>query len=460
MRSALACLATALAALGSTHCAPPRVEAKDALTLRVNLANEDFTLPNGLRVVLHPDKTATTAVVRVRYHVGSKDDPAGKSGLAHLFEHLMFLETPRTAPGDFMQRLEAAGGVETNASTTRDRTDYHEVVPPSQVGLALWLEAGRMAHPVEDIDPKAFTAERNVVQNEWREHYDDVAFGHVYGFALDAVYGRSHPYGRPTIGDPKEVASTSLDDVKAFAAKYYRPNNATLVVCGAFNPAVVKKAIDAHFGPIPGAPVPPRRQLAPVKLEESKRVEVVAKAEAPMIMMAWPAPPPGEPGYEELSLALEVLEGDLWHRLVTEKKSAESVDVGLDPGHLGSLASLEIKLKPGGSTSEALDVANEYLTRTAAIGRTMPWSSFGDFKSRQMVRKVATLEDPESRASRILYDLEFFGVADGMQEQLRRIQRVKSEELGSAAEHFLVDAKHATVVVSTDPNAPRSGRRR
>jgi zinc protease len=444
----------AVAPLG---CGGALARVKDPMTVRVSLAHEDFTLRNGLRVVIHREPSAQTAVVHLRYHVGSKDDPPGRSGLAHLFEHLMFRETRRLGPGDFMQRLEAAGGVETNASTTHDRTDYYEVVPPSELGLALWLEAARMAHPVEDLDDEVFTKERSVVENEWREHYEDTPYGNVYAFALDAVFGATHPYGRPTIGNARELEAATVADVRAFAARHYRPNNATLVVCSPFDPRAVAALVQRTFESVPGGPVPPRRSFDLRRLAKNARVDVTARVDGPMVAMAWPAPPPGADGYDELRLGLGLLEASLAYRLIVEKKIAESVDVSIDPGHLASLVLLEIRLKKGESPSAAIGAAEHQLGRTSQMGRMIQWDDFADYRTKQMIRRLAALESLDARAERIHFDLDHFGVADGMQAELRRVQDIPAADVGSAVEQFLADAPHVTIVVTPDPSAPRAG---
>jgi len=452
LREALVVMATvALAACGGT------VRAGDEVNVRVALTNQDFVLANGLRVVLHPEPTANVALVRVRYHVGSKDDPAGRSGLAHMFEHLMFLETARIAPGDFMQRLEAVGGVETNADTTQDRTDYHETVPPSQLGFALWLEAARMAYPVEGLDDAAFSREREVVKNEWRQHYDDVAYGNASAFTRHALYAADHPYARTTIGNGDDLDRVTLAEVRAFAERYYRPNNATLVICGAFDAAKTRTVVESLFAPIPAGPAPVRRTFAPTKITRDVQAEARANVAAPMVVVAWPAPAPASDGFEEVVLAANVLDGWLHERLVVKSKIAERVDVDVEPGHLGSRFVTEIRLKKGAAAKEAIDVIDDEVSRLALLGDTLQWTKFGDFKARQMVRAIARLEDLDARSTRILFDLEYWNRADGAQEALRRTQAVRLADVGSAADHFLKGRPHATIVFQPDPSAPRSG---
>ena len=433
-----------------------RVAAKDQITLNVALANERFTLDNGLEVVLHPERSARKVAIRIRYRVGSKDDPNGRSGMAHLFEHLMF-NGARGEP-DFNQRLEARGAASTNASTDHDETDYYEAVAPSQTSYALWLEAQRMAAPLRGVDETALAKERDVVKNEWREHYDNEPYGQVYVIAEQAAFGPSHPYGRSTIGLPSELDAVTMDDLFAFAATHYRPNNATLVVCGAFDPGAVKPLVVDLFGKIPpGAPRQPRT-FPFRRLGDEKRISVVAGVEAPMVMAAWPAPPPDADGYHELVMALEGFEGQLWNHLVHDAKIADEVDVDIWSGHLGSLVTARVRLKKGEKPSGVSSAIDEAIRKSSNWGRLWDWPSFGDDKSKHMLRRVFALEDIDRRAQRILHDLEYHDVVDGMQAELKKIQAIRAADVGSALERFLGDQGRVLVVVSPDPNAPPAGR--
>ncbi|MDB4934858.1 MAG: Zinc protease, partial [Labilithrix sp.] len=229
-----------------------------ALTINIALPIEELDLPNGLHVVLHQERSASLALVHVRYHVGSKDDPQGRSGFAHLFEHLMFRGSKNTGTKDYQQWLEDVGGI-TNAETDLDTTDYHAYVPPGALPRAIWLEADRMAYPLAPLDEAGFAHERDVVKNEWRQHYEDVPLGNLDSIAREAIYGISHPYGTSTIGRADELDKATLAEARAFARAYYRPNNATLIVCGLFDVASTRELVTKYFGTIPAGPAPAAR---------------------------------------------------------------------------------------------------------------------------------------------------------------------------------------------------------
>ncbi|MBS2019956.1 MAG: insulinase family protein [Deltaproteobacteria bacterium] len=425
--------------------------------INVNLVTDKFVLPNGLLVVLHREPTASSAFVEVRYHVGSKDDPPGRSGFAHLFEHLMFQGSRHTGDKDHMQWLEDFGG-ESNAGTNEDHTDYHESVPTSALPLALWLESDRMAYPLDKTDADRFTKEREVVKNEYRQHYDDVAYGHVANIARTAVFGEDHPYARPTIGDPRELDAITLDELRSFARTYYRPNNATLVVCGAFDTAAMKALVTKYFGTIPPGPPPPTRSFRAPALTKDRRIEVQAGVEAPLVTLAWPGPPMHGEGYAELRYGLHFFEGRAHHRLVTEKKIADDVDIDIDTGKLGSLVLATVRLKPKESPSTAISVLEEYLTEASRMGRLYPWDTFRDHRTRAVVSEVTALERLSGRARQILHGIEYHEERETVQLDLKRLLAVRAEDVGAALEGILADRPRVTVVVTPTPGAPRAGR--
>jgi zinc protease len=457
MRTGLCALS--LVVLGG--CAPREraAEAPDG-TLVVNIALpiEEFDLPNGLHVVLHPERSASLALVHVRYHVGSKDDPQGRSGFAHLFEHLMFRGSRNTGEKDYQQWLEDVGGI-TNASTDLDDTDYHAYVPPSALPRAIWLEADRMAYPLAPLDETGFANERNVVKNEWRQHYEDVPLGNLDAFAREAVYGAAHPYGVSTIGRAGELDRATLAEARTFASTYYRPNNATLIVAGLFDLASTRELVKRYFGTIPAGPSPQARSMAKVKVPSSQRIDVEAAVDAPAVMVAWPAPQVHGDGMEELSYGFGWFTGVVRRQLITEKKLANEVETHYERGRLGGMASIVVKLKPGESPDSAISTIDYYLGLASRLGRQWSFDSFGDYKTRALVSEISTMEGLEGRALRILHDLENHGAPNSMKQDLKRLQSVDSADVGAAVEHFLIDGPRVTVVVKPNPGAPRSGRK-
>jgi zinc protease len=452
-------LAVTAALAGCGGSGPSSAKAPDgALTINIALPVEELDLPNGVHVVLHQERSAPVALVYVRYHVGSKDDPQGRSGFTHLFEHLMFRGSKNTGAKDHQQWLEDVGG-HANAFTNLDVTDYHSFVPPSALPRAIWLEADRMAYPIAPLDEAGFTHERNVVKNEWRQHYDDVPLGNLDSIAREAIYGLSHPYGTSTIGRADELDKATLDEARAFARTYYRPNNATLVIAGQFDVAATRDLVKRYFGTIPAGPVLATRSMPPPQLARSQRIAVEAAVDGPAVMIAWPAPATHADGTEELAFAFGVFSGRVRRRLVTEKKIANEVETHYEHARLGGIAKVIVKLKPGESPDTAISVIDESLAETARLGRQWTFDKLPDYKTRALVDELATMEGLDGRARRLLHDLEMHGAVNAMQKDLQRTQSVNAADVGAAAEHFLIDGARVTLVVKANASAPRSGRK-
>ena len=215
------------------------------------------TLPNGLRIFAMPDANTANVSVQVWYDVGSVDDPVGRSGFAHLFEHIMFKAT-RNMPAESVDRLTEDVGGFNNASTYDDFTNYYQVVPANHLRRILWMEAERMSSLV--IDPATFDSERDVVKEELRQRILASPYGRLFGFYLSQANFSVHPYGRPGIGSIEDLDAATVEDVRAFHATYYRPDNAVLVVAGNFNPADLDQWVNDYFGDIarPNRPIPSR----------------------------------------------------------------------------------------------------------------------------------------------------------------------------------------------------------
>ena len=238
LRPRAALLAVALsAALGGL--APAPVMAKPAQVAKVDIPFEQFTLPNGLRVVVHTDRKAPIVAVNVWYHVGSKDEPAGRTGFAHLFEHLMFQGSENHA-GEYFEPFKQVGVTGQNGTTNTDRTNYFENVPTTALDMALWMESDRMGHLLGAIDQAALDEQRGVVQNEKRQG-ENQPYGQVWEKLSRAMYPEGHPYHHGVIGSMNDLNAASLDDVKTWFRTWYGPNNAVLVLAGDIDLATAKE---------------------------------------------------------------------------------------------------------------------------------------------------------------------------------------------------------------------------
>ncbi len=217
------------------------------------IAFEKYMLPNGLEVILHEDHSTPIVAVNTWYHVGSGDEKPGRTGFAHLFEHIMFMGSEHVPVGVFDKELETAGG-DNNGSTSEDRTNYYEVVPSNALPLALWLDSDRMGFLLPTMNLSKVDLQRDVVKNERRQSVDNVPYGRSEEVILAALYPKGHPYSWSVIGSMADLSAASLNDVKNFFRTYYAPNNATVTIAGDFNPAKTKALIRQYFGDVPRGP--------------------------------------------------------------------------------------------------------------------------------------------------------------------------------------------------------------
>jgi zinc protease len=233
---------------------------------------EQYKLPNGLDVILHTDSSSPTVHVELWYKVGSKDEVRGRTGFAHLFEHLMFQGSKQIPEDTYFKYLQEAGASNINGSTGSDRTNYYETLPSNQLELGLWLESSRMGFLLDRPSFKAtFENQREVVKNERRQRVENAPMGDVNRVQNEALYPPDHPYHHEIIGSMKDLDSATEADIKSFFAKYYAPNNAVLLVAGDVDVPKAKGLIEKYFGPIPPRPPPKPRPRPPAALAGGKR---------------------------------------------------------------------------------------------------------------------------------------------------------------------------------------------
>ncbi len=336
---------------------------------RITVSYTRFMLPNGLDVILHEDHTVPSVSVNLWYHVGSAWEKPGRTGFAHLFEHLMFMGSKDAPEGKLDQWLEAAGG-DNNASTTADRTNYYENVPSNALDLPLFLESDRMGYLVDAMTPVKVDAQRAVVKNERRQTYENRPYGLASLVLLDNLYPPDHPYHWPTIGSMADLSAASYDDVVRFFRTYYLPNNASLVIAGDIDPVKTRKRVEYWFSDIkPGTPVPP--QPAPVAyLSAEKRIVQEDNVQLPRLYMAWLTPAGYAPGDAELDLLASVLAGGknsrLYKRLVYDMQIAQDVSAFQASSRLGSTFEIISTARSGHTLTEIERVIQEEINRVKA----------------------------------------------------------------------------------------------
>ncbi|MDH3498255.1 MAG: insulinase family protein [Gemmatimonadota bacterium] len=328
-----------------------------------------FVLPNGLNVILHQDRSTPMVSVNIWYNVGSGREKPGRTGFAHLFEHILFEGSANVPEGKFDQWLEAAGG-SNNGSTNSDRTNYYEDMPSNALELALFLESDRMGHLLGAMSPAKVDGQRDVVKNERRQSYENRPYGMAFLTLDSAMYPPGHPYSWPTIGSMADLSAASYEDVVEFFRTYYAPNNASLAIAGDIDLARTKQLVEHWFSDVPGgAPVPPIAQ-APAWLTAEKRMVLEDRVQLPRLYTCWHSPAIYTPGDAEMDLVAGVLAGSknarLYKRLVYELQIAQDVFAFQGSAALGSQFCVIATARPGHGLAELEQVIQEELNRLKA----------------------------------------------------------------------------------------------
>jgi zinc protease len=338
---------------------------------------EKYTLPNGLQVILHVDRKLPVVHVNQWFFVGSANERLGRSGFAHLFEHMMF-QGSKNANKEYFEYVEAAGanllegGV--NGTTNQDRTNYFATVPSGNLENLLWLEADRLATLTEVVDKAKFDNQVMVVQNERRQGLENQPYGRAFKLILQNLYPIGHPYNTDVIGEHTDLTASTVEDVKDFFRTYYSPNNMSLVIAGDFDPAEAKRLVEKYFGTIPPGPALDRPARSTVQLNGEKVVEVRDRVPLERTYFSWHTPAYFEPGDAELELAATILVDGLSARLtkalVYDRQLASGV-AGFNSGQpLGGNFTLFATGRPGANMSEIEQVIGAEIARLAKEGPT------------------------------------------------------------------------------------------
>jgi zinc protease len=346
----------------------------------IKIPFETYTLPNGLTSILSVDRSTPTVAVSLWYHVGSKNESPGRTGFAHLFEHVMFTGSGHAAYGIHDKLTNGVGG-SNNGTTDNDRTQYYETVPANYLESSLWLEADRMGFLLDTLDLAKLNAQRDIVKNERRQGVDNVPYGRAREILTDATYPKGHPYSWDVIGSMADLSAASEEDVKSFFRLYYAPNNAYLAIVGDFDPVQAKTWIKKYFGNLPRGQAITRPALAPISLDAERRLVYEDRVQIPRLYVQWPTVGVKHADETALGILGSILSGSRTARLnkalVYDQQAAAQVsarqssneDVGEftmtvtpRPGH--SLTDLEAaadaiveKLKTEGPTAEELQRA-------------------------------------------------------------------------------------------------------
>lgn len=422
---------TAAAPVAPAATTTPQTTTKPAT--QVSLTVERHRLENGLRIVLNPDRTIPTVAVAVYYDVGSRNEERGRSGFAHLFEHMMFQGSANVAKGEHFQLVMNRGG-SVNGTTSEDRTNYFETLPSNELALGLWLEADRMRSLA--VTQENFENQRQTVMEERRQSYDNRPYMQSMLRINDLAFGDYFPYSHSTIGDMQDLQAAPLSAVKEFFDTYYAPNNAVLSIAGDFEPQAALALIKQYFGTIPGAKVPPFTTPDPApQTAERKDSMLDPLAELPAFHIAYHIPTDRSPDHYPLELLASVL-GDgesarLYQKLVKDKEILQEIDVNTDGRRGPDLFSFWGICAQGHTPEEARTLIFNELAAIAQKGISR--AELDKAKNRMRANFVFGLENNLQRASRLAEFETFYGDGTLLLNELERYSSVKLEDVQRVA---------------------------
>ncbi|HYT82401.1 MAG TPA: pitrilysin family protein [Gemmatimonadales bacterium] len=422
-----------------------------AQTLRVPY--ETFTLPNGLQVLLHEDHSVPVVAVNIWYHVGSGDERVGRTGFAHLFEHIMFMGSQHVPTGEFDKLLEAAGG-DNNGSTTEDRTNYYEDGPANALRLMLWLDSDRMGFLLPEITADKVDLQRGVVQNERRQSYENRPYGLSEENILKRLYPATHPYNWPVIGSMADLSAATLEDVRNFFRTYYTPNNATLAIAGDIAPREARALVERYFGDIPRGPSVTRPTPPAVLLPADVIATLEDRVQLPRVYNAWHTVKAFAPDDAGLDVLANVLAGGrssrLYRRLVYELQIASDVVAFQDGSRLDGKFELWTTARPGHALPELQRVVDEEVRKLAETGPTAREVARAQntFEA-QFLSRMERVGSFGGKADQLNFYNYFVGTPDYFQRDLDRYLKVTPADVQRIARAYLVGAHR--VVISVVP---------
>jgi zinc protease len=411
---------------------------------RLIVPHESFTLANGLTVILHEDHSTPMISVNMLYHVGSAREKTGQTGLAHLFEHIMFEGSENVPEGKFDEWLEDTGG-DNNGGTTSDHTRYWEDIPSNALELALFLESDRMGYLLPVLSQERVDGQRDVVKNERRQSYENQPYGMDHIVISENLYPQGHPYHWPTIGYMDDLTAASHEDIVEFFKAYYGPNNASLCIAGDIDPDQTRSLVQKWFGDVPsGPPVIPIEPPA-TSLDGEKRLVLEDDVQLPRLYIVWHSPAHYAPGDAELDVLASVLSDGrnsrLYKRLVYDMQIAQEASAFQASSQLGSSFWIVVTARPGYALEEIERIVQEEIDSLAAVSPSR----------REVDRAVHQYEsDFLARMEQIggfygkadLMNMYYYhtGDPDYFQEDLARYGAVEPLDVRAAVQRYLLDA--------------------
>ena len=420
---------------------------------------EKYKLANGLTVILSEDHRLPQVAASVWYHVGAANQTPGKSGFAHLFEHMMFSGSKHVQPSPFAV-LQAIGAAQmANGSTNFDRTNYYEVVPANELASALWIESDRMAFLLDTLDQKKLSIQRDVVSNERRQRYENSPYGAASLKLCDTLYPSPHPYYECVIGSIPEIQAASVDDLKAFFRSWYGPQNASLSIVGDFDPAAVKALVEQYFAPIVNEAMPPRPSVPQPKLGQVVQETVEDKiAELARLTLVWNGVQPFSDDEAAGRVLGEVLGGGktsrLYKSLVFDKQVASEVDAGQNALSLGGYFEVDATVKAGHDVAELKPLVQAEIDRLKSEGPTA--AEVARAQRNIIAGDVRRAESLNGRADVLnMYEI-YLGDPGYLPRDIARFRAVTPEAVKAFANKYLLDGKRLEITTVPAAKKPQA----
>lgn len=426
---------------------------KSSTSDSIKIPFETYKLPNGLTVILSEDRTTPTVAVNIWYHVGSKNETPGRTGFAHLFEHVMFTGSGNVPYGYHDKLTEGVGG-SNNGSTSNDRTNYYESIPSNYLETALWMESDRMGFLLNKLDLDKLNAQREVVKNERRQGVDNQPYGRVNEIFAAAMYPKNHPYSWPVIGSMTDLTAASEEDVKAFFRLYYAPNNATLAVVGDFDPAQTKAWIQKYFGDLPkGQPVQ-RPSVALGKLTAGKRLVYEDRVQVPRLYIQWPTVGFKHDDVYALSMMGSILSGSrtarLTKALVYDSSKASNVSGFNNSSEDVGVFQVTVVPRPEATLTQLEVAVDEVLQKFMAEGPTA--EELQKAKSGLELNFLRGLESNLGKAEQLNSGSVFYGNPGHFSSNYQKTLAVTAADVKRVANQYLTRSR---IVLSVVPKGKK-----
>jgi zinc protease len=455
----LLCTVVAAAALAMVSGTTPRAQGTQSMDDIPRLPFEKYTLSNGLEVILSQNGQLPMVAVNLWYHVGPVNEEPGRTGFAHLFEHMMFQSSKHVPEDSHIRLLESAGASDLNGTTSQDRTNYFETVPANQLELALWLESDRMGYLLEKVDQAALSNQQDVVRNERRQSVENRPYGLAQEALVQTLYPEGHPYYGDVIGSHEDIQAVQLDDVNRFFRQFYAPNNASLAIVGDFDPAETKALVEQYFGTLKRGPaVPPVETETPPITAERRRV-VTARVELPRVYMAWFTPSIFEPGDADADIVSGILgtgrSSRLHKALVYEKQIAQDLYAYQQSLTLGSVFQIVATASPGHTVEELERAIDEELAALRMAPPTLrEVERARNMIETQIIGGLERLGGFGGVADRLNSYNHYLGTPDYLRQDIQRYRAVTPASAQAFVRRYLTPGSR--VVLHALPGEPQA----